>query len=217
MLCATECGQVQPKLTHNSISQAITVNKLNKIYFQRLIQSRQRPSNQMFATKTDLEEYVDASNASVYHLLLKIVGVQNMDVDHAISHMAKAQGICNLLRALAVVRARGLGALPPIPQAVLSAHGCSYEQILRQRPDDIAAQDCIFDVASLASVHLEKARKLNDKVPDEAKALFLPGVAIGRFLDRLQRVDFRLTDPSLRRRDAMLPFLLYWSRFRGAF
>lgn len=171
----------------------------------------------MFVTKAELEQYVETSTSSVYYLLLKILGVENMNADHAISHMAKAQGICNMLRTLGVTSRIGLGALPAIPQDVLLAQGCSYERIIRQRPDDVAVQNCIFDVASMASIHLEKSRNLADKVPNHAKPLFLPAVAIGRFLERLRLADFRLNDPSVTKRDSLLPVIIYWKRFRKTY
>lgn len=171
----------------------------------------------MFTTKAELEQYAEASTSSVYYLLLKIIGVENMNADHAISHMAKAQGICNMLRTLGVVHRSGLGVLPPIPQDVLLAQGCSYERVLRQKDDDVAVQNCIFDVASMANIHLEKSRKLSDKVPPHAKPLFLPAVAIGRFLERLRRANFRLSDPSVTKRDSLLPLFLYWKRFRKTY
>lgn len=197
--------------------QAVTEYKLNKQYLQRLIQSRQRPSNTMFTTQAELEQYVELSTSSVYYLLLKILRIEDMNADHAISHMAKAQGICNMLRTLAVAHQSGLGALPAIPQDVLLTHGCSYERILRQRADDVAVQNCIFDVAGMANIHLEKSRNLSDKVPANAKQLFLPAVAIGRFLERLRRANFRLNEPSVTKRDSQLPLVIYWKRFRKTY
>lgn len=190
---------------------------MSKLYLLRLIQSRERASNTMFVTKQELEQYVESSTSSVYYLLLKIVGVENMNADHAISHMAKAQGICNMLRTVGVAYQSGLGALPAIPQDVLLAQGCSYERILRHRADDVAVQNCIFDVASIANIHLEKSRNLSDKVPAKAKPIFLPAVAIGRFLERLRRANFQLNDPSVMKRDSFLPLVIYWKRFRKTY
>lgn len=167
----------------------------------------------MFSTKSELEQYVETSTSSVYYLLLKILGVENMNADHAISHVAKAQGICNMLRTLTSPNAAAR-ALPPIPQDVLLEHGCSHERIIRQRDDDVAVQNCVFDIASLASIHLEKSRKLADKVPSEAKVLFLPAIATGRFLERLRLANFNLRDQSLRKSDSLLPVSLYWHKLR---
>lgn len=170
----------------------------------------------MFSTKSELENYVETSTSSVYYLLLKILGIENMNADHAISHMAKAQGICNLLRTLSTPEAAER-ALPPIPQDVLLAHGCSHEQIIRQRLDDVAVQNCIYDIASLANIHLEKSRKLSHNVPAEAKILFLPAIAIERYLERLRLANFNLRDVNVRRRDSLLPIYLYWNKIRKTY
>lgn len=170
----------------------------------------------MFQTKTELENYVETSNSSLYYLLLKIFNVEDMNVDHAISHLAKAQGICNLLRSLSSANSIAR-ALPPIPQDVLLSHGCSHERVIRHRDDDVGVQNCIFEVAGLANIHLEKSRKLADKVPSHVKVLFLPAIATSRYLERLRRVDFKLNDPKLRRRDTVLPVFYLWNKIRKTY
>lgn len=197
--------------------QVVSQYKLPKLYFQRLIQARQRPSNMMFVTVEELEQYTEISTSSIYYLLLKIAGVQNLNADHAASHLGKAQGISNYLRTLGAVTARqsrGLSALPPVPQEILLKHGCSYERVLRQRPDDVGVQNCIFDVASVAKIHLEKARNLSNKVPPSAKNVFLPALAVDRFLTRLQLVNFNLYSDRLSKRDGLLAVVYYWNNFR---
>lgn len=176
----------------------------------------------MFATKQELEQYVETSTASAYYLLLKIVGLEDLNADHAASHLGKAQGICNMLRALPIINSKSntgsnRGALPAIPQEILLAHGCSYERILRQRANDEIVQNCVFDVASLANIHLEKSRKLSDKIPKQANAIFLPAIAIGRYLERLRCVNFQLNDSKLMKRDALLPCVYYWKNIRNTF
>lgn len=170
----------------------------------------------MFSTVEELEQYSELSTSSIYYLLLKIVGVDDLNVDHAASHLGKAQGISNCLRALgAVTVSRGLSALPPIPQEILLKHGCSYERILRQRPEDVGVQNCVFDVASVAKIHLEKARNLNAKVPAKAKHIFLPALAVDRFLNRLQVTNFQLYSDRLAKRDrGLLPLTYFWNYLR---
>lgn len=127
--------------------------QLPKLYFQRLITARQRSANTMFSTVEEFEQHMEISTSSIYYLLLKIAGVVDLNVDHVASHLGKAQGIANSLRALGAVRqSRGLSVLPPIPQEILLKHGCSYEKVLRQQPDDLAVQNCVYDVASTAKV-----------------------------------------------------------------
>lgn len=194
--------------------------KLPKLYFQRLIQARQRSSNMMFNTVEELEQFTEISTSSIYYLLLKIAGVEDLNVDHAASHLGKAQGISNCLRTLGAVthrQSRGLNALPPIPQEILLKHGCSYEKVLRQRPEDIGVQNCIFDIASVAKIHLEKARSLNSKVPSTAKRILLPSIAVERFLTRLQLANFYLYGDRLSKRDGLLALAYFWNNLRNRY
>lgn len=171
----------------------------------------------MFMTMEELEQYTEKSTSSTYYLLLKIVGVDDLNVDHAASHLGKAQGIANSLRTLGAVtvrQSRGLNVMPPIPQEILLAHGCSYEKILRQRPDDAAVQNCIFDVASTAKTHLDKARSLSSKVPPSARSVLLPALAVDRFLTRLQLANFYLYSDRIAKRDGLLALVYFWNNIR---
>ncbi|XP_031633999.1 NADH dehydrogenase (ubiquinone) complex I, assembly factor 6 homolog [Contarinia nasturtii] len=202
------------------VNNAVGEYKLPKLYFQRLITARQRSANMMFSTVEELEQHTEISTSSIYYLLLKIAGVEDLNVDHAASHLGKAQGIANSLRALgaATVRqSRGLSVLPPIPQEILLKHGCSYEKVLRQRPEDIAVQNCVFDVAGTAKVHLDKARSLSSKIPSVAKNIFLPAVAVDRFLTRLQLANFQLYSDRLAKRDGLLALVYFWNNLRRRF
>jgi NADH dehydrogenase [ubiquinone] 1 alpha subcomplex assembly factor 6 len=73
----------------------------------------------------------------------------------------------------------------------------------------------VFDVATLAHQHYEKALALKVKIPKEARISFLPAVSTQRFLERLRRVNFSLTDKRLGKRDHLLPFALYWKKLVG--
>lgn len=123
------------------------------MYFSRLIKSRERPSNRGFITAKELEQYAEESVSSIYYLLTKILKCESMDVDHAISHLGKAHGIVNMLRAQCRLdRSKGVC----IPQETMLKHGVNQERILRNKVDDKGVQDCVFEVASLANSHLEK-------------------------------------------------------------
>ena len=71
------------------LASAIHANNLSKLYFSRLIKSRERPANTGFVTTKDLEKYAEDSVSSVYYLLANINNVRNVDVDHAVSHLGK--------------------------------------------------------------------------------------------------------------------------------
>lgn len=119
----------------------------------RLIKSRERPANLEFLTTKELEQYAEETVSSIYYLLLKLYKIQNLDVDHAVSHLGKSQGIVNMLRSIIYLqRTRSIG----VPQEILIKYGVSQERIFRNKADDKGVKDCIFDIAGIANTHLLK-------------------------------------------------------------
>ncbi|XP_055524267.1 NADH dehydrogenase (ubiquinone) complex I, assembly factor 6 homolog [Wyeomyia smithii] len=212
-LYKTDSKSVPDQPVVREIKKAIDDHKLTKRYFQRIISSRLN-ANLRFLTVKQLEDYVEDSVSTVLYLLLEIHGIKNVHADHLASHLGKAQGITNLLRSIPRQERRHV---VPIPQDILMQHGVSQERILRNRKDDKGVEEVVFHMAGTAHQHLEKARNLLPSVPKQAKSVFLPGVVIGRFLERLRQVNFHLADTSLHRSDTLLPISLYWNNFRGKF
>lgn len=62
-----------------------------------------------------------------------------------------------------------------------------------------------------------QARNLSKHVSRDVLPVFLPAVAVDRYLDRLRRAQFRLSDKSLQQRDNFLPIAYYWHKFRGKY
>ncbi|KAL5277134.1 NDUFAF6 family protein [Megaselia abdita] len=193
------------------LKTTITKTKLTKSFLKRLVTSRDRPKNQGFLTTKQMEDYSEQTVSSLYYLLLEVWGVKDLNVDHAISHLGKAQGLTNLLRAIPY---RGRSEALNIPQEVLMKQGVSQERIIRDKVGDKAVEECIFEIASVAHQHLEKSRNLSDKVPKEVKQLFLASYAIERYLERLRQVNFRLSDQKVLQRDQMLPAVFLWNKIR---
>lgn len=135
------------------LNDAIHKYNLPKLYFSRLIKVRERPANISFVTIKELEQYAEESVSSIYYLLAKIVGIENVDMDHAVSHLGKAQGIVNMLRAQ---RYQDRGKALCIPQEIMIKHGVNQERIIRDKVGDKGVQDCTFEIASVAFSHLEK-------------------------------------------------------------
>lgn len=134
-------------------------NRPQRLYFSRLIKARERPAQQGFLTIKSLEAYAEESTSCNLYLLASIAGVKNMDVDHALSHLGKAHGIVNMLRAQGLQRSRR-SAQCVFPQETLMKHGISQERALRDAPDDAGVRECTFEVASVAHSHLENVISL---------------------------------------------------------
>uniref|UniRef100_A0A182N0H7 NADH dehydrogenase (Ubiquinone) complex I, assembly factor 6 n=1 Tax=Anopheles dirus TaxID=7168 RepID=A0A182N0H7_9DIPT len=195
------------------LARATGEHKLSKMYFQRLVSARANASLH-FLTVQQLEDYAEQTVSSVLYLLLELHGVRNVHCDHAASHLGKAQGIVNLLRSVPHQSARRTGAVP-IPQQVLMEHGVNQERMVRNRRDDKGVEEVTYALASVAFRHLEKAKGLLATVPRPVRPVFLPVVAVGRYLDRLRLANFHLTDPGVMRTDSLLPLVLYWRKLRG--
>lgn len=135
--------------------QTIDSFQLNKVYLKRLVNARDRAPNEPFVTIKDLETYAEQTYSSLLYLLVQLTGVKDMNVDHAASHLGKAQGIVTLLRSVPYTkRSQALN----IPQEVLIKNGVSQERVLRAKANDKGVEDCIFEVATAAHQHLEMVR-----------------------------------------------------------
>lgn len=137
----------------NEIKKLVDTKKMTKQFFKRLIACRNRPRNQGFLTIKELEQYTEYSVSNIYYLTLEANDIKNVHVDHACSHLGKAQGIVNMLRSIPYIYR---GQSVPIPQEILMKHGVSQERILRQKADDKGVEEVVFEVATLAHQHLEK-------------------------------------------------------------
>ncbi|XP_059613501.1 NADH dehydrogenase (ubiquinone) complex I, assembly factor 6 homolog [Phlebotomus argentipes] len=188
--------------------------KLSKMYFQRLVKSRRRLGNVSFLTVKEMEDYAEQTNSSIYYLILEAAGVKNLHADHAASHLGKAQGISNIIRSLPHQRRN---AIIPIPQETLLKHGVSQERIYRDQESDKGVENCVFEIATVAHQHLEKARSMKDQIPRDCLPILLPGIAIDRYLERLRRAHFHPSVEMLRKRDNLLPISLKWNRMRSKF
>lgn len=91
----------------------------------------------------------------------------------------------------------------------MTKHKVSQEEVIRGKETQ-KLSDCVFEIAGRAYQHLQKARSLANKVPVEARIALLPAVPVSIYLDKLQRVDYNVLDPSLQRRSwKMLPNVYY--------
>ena len=77
-----------------------------------------------FASLEALENYCESTVSSVNYLLLETVGVRDVRVDHAASHLGKAQGIVTAIRAVPF-HAQKRRVLLPLD--ILIKHGASAE------------------------------------------------------------------------------------------
>ncbi|CAK1550028.1 unnamed protein product [Leptosia nina] len=181
--------------------------KLPQMYLERLITSRRNMlKTKFFRTLEDIESHSENSVSSIYYLLLCIASVTDVHADHAASHLGKAQGITNILRSIHVSNHHKMVSLP---MDVLMKNKVSQESILRGI-DCENMRNVVFEVASRANSHLQKARSI--KIPKIANQIFLPAIPVERYLTKLQTNHFNIFELSLQQRNPTLPFNLYFKR-----
>ncbi|KAJ2953724.1 hypothetical protein O0L34_g1347 [Tuta absoluta] len=181
---------------------------LPKRYLERLITSRRfLLKTKYFNTLEDIEKYAEDSVSPIYYLLLSIGNIKDVHADHAASHLGKAQGLANILRSVHVSNQHKMVSLP---MDILMRNKVSQEMVLRGI-DSADMQNVIFEVASRANSHLEKARKI--EVPKLANQIFLPAIAVDTYLKHLQKANFNAFDKRLQQASPVLPFRYYFKRF----
>lgn len=99
-----------------------------------------------------MESYTENSVSPVYYLLLEAGGIRNVKVDHAASHLGKAQGITNLIRSiLHNAERRNI----VIPQDIMTRNNLSTESLFRGKSKKELG-NAVFDISSRAKLHLDK-------------------------------------------------------------
>ncbi|XP_003241409.1 NADH dehydrogenase (ubiquinone) complex I, assembly factor 6 isoform X2 [Acyrthosiphon pisum] len=191
---------------------ATKTQKLSIIYLKRLISSRENYMlNSSLKTIEDLETYAENSVSPVYYLFLEAMGIKDMKVDHAVSHLGKCQGIINIIRGIPYNTKSGRIS---IPQDILLKYKVSYENIIRNSSEQ-NVRDAIYELASRANSHLMKAKSLEKEGNKRIKSVCLPFVPLHLYLEKLRLADFNVFDKKLQERNNLLPMKLLWRKMVG--
>lgn len=137
--------------------QATKRHKLSKFHFKKLLTSRLNQLNvSTFKDLNDMETYADKTCTPVLMLLLEALDIRNVECDHVASHVGKAQGLTNLIRALPFNLKEKIVLLP---RTELLKHNTSEESLIRNTIDPDTLSQIIFEVATKANNHLRLVRK----------------------------------------------------------
>lgn len=192
--------------------------KTSKSWLKRSVEARikearreQSDESSPPTTLEELERYAEDTASTILYSTLQAGGINSTAADHAASHIGKANGLLLLLRSLPYHARRNRLSLY-VPADVAEKHG-GQEGII---------PEVVFDMASVANRHLQKARELTGTVPVEARPVLLPAVPAQFMLDSLRRVGFDVFDPRLTRGLLGAPPLLFqlqlkWYSWRGKY
>ncbi|KIY48633.1 hypothetical protein FISHEDRAFT_42934 [Fistulina hepatica ATCC 64428] len=169
-------------------------------------------------TVDSLTQHAEATASSMHYLLLSALGLSSSEaLSHAASHLGVAQTIAILLRALPFHAKHGRMV---IPAEITAKHRVQQEDVFRNGPRARGIDDAVFEFATVANEHLLTARSMFEggKVsPAVASPVFLAGVPVARYLERLEKANFDAFDPKLQVKDWILPWRVWSGYYRRSF
>ncbi|XP_062028271.1 uncharacterized protein LOC133744143 [Rosa rugosa] len=214
--------------TAQALLSVVHENKISKAWLKRSVEARINDARKEIGDAPekieDLEKYAEDTMSTNLYMTLQAGGIRSTAADHAASHIGKASGLLLLIKSLPyhANRNRHFSYIPTEVAAkhgLLVKHGGQAEILLDSRE---GLSEAVFEMASVANVHLQKARDLAGTVPAEAHPVLLPAVPAQVLLDSLRRVNFDVFDPRLARGILGTPPLLYqlklkWHSWRGKY
>lgn len=214
--------------TARALASVISDQKINKTWLKRSVEARindaQRDVTDIYQTIEELEKYSEDTSSTLLYTTLQAGGITSTTADHAASHIGKASGILLLIKSLPYHANRN-HSFSYIPLKVAEKHGLLVKNGDRfeiRTDSRERLNDAVFDMASMANAHLQKARVLTESVPKEARSILLPAVPSQVVLDSLSRVGFDVFDSRLNRGILGVPPLLFqlklkWHSWRGVY
>ncbi|CAL9164204.1 unnamed protein product [Musa hybrid cultivar] len=186
--------------TAQALSSVISEHKISKHWLKRSVDARINDASKeggvLPETIADLEQYAEDTTSTMLYMTLQAGGICSTSADHAASHIGKASGLLLLLKSLPYHASRQ-GRISYIPADVASRHGLlitAHGRSEIKMESGEALSDAVFEVASVASLHLQKARELAPAVPTEALPVLLPAVPAQVLLDTLRQRNFNVFD-----------------------
>ncbi|GAA0175311.1 hypothetical protein LIER_28503 [Lithospermum erythrorhizon] len=220
------------KLIEHPVAQALTSvlpeHKMSKSWLKRSVEARindaKRDVTEVPETIEELESYAEETASTILYTTLQAGGIRSTTADHAASHIGKASGILLLLKALPYHASRNRHP-SYIPTKVADKSGLLVKAGGRSEIHIDSRENlcnAVFEMASVANAHLQKARNLAASVPSEANPVLLPAVPAQVILDSLNRVQFDVFDSRLSKGVLGIPPLwfqlkLKWHSWRGIY
>lgn len=221
----------QKKIEHPvalALSSVILEQKISKSWLKRSVEARINDANREISLPQSMEEiekYAEDTMSTLLYMTLQAGGIHSSAADHVASHIGKASGLLLLLKSLPYHASR-VSRVSYIPEDIASKHGLLIKEggynVVKIDPNEEGLSSAVFDIASVANNHLQKARNLAKTVPAEAFPVFLPAVPVQIFLDALQKSQFNVFDPRLGRgvlgvSPLWFQLKLKWHAWRGSY
>ncbi len=183
---------------------------LTRAHFDRLVDARERDlADEPPPTLAALENYGEATSASLMLLALEILGVQGGAAVTAAREVGVAYALTGLLRAM---RFHARAHRSYIPADVASAAGCDPGDYAALRPT-AGISRAAATIGAAAAERLAAVRGM--RLPRGALPALLPAVAAGRALRQLRRAGNDPFDPRIAAPDGLLSWRYAMAMLRG--
>jgi NADH dehydrogenase [ubiquinone] 1 alpha subcomplex assembly factor 6 len=189
---------------------ALRGHDVTRSFFTQLFTAYQQ--SPVLYTTHDVNQYMLGRVAPFYYLHLELLSLRNAKLDHAIGHVAVADGTCQLIQNISTVTRTGQCHLPHL---LMNKHGCTQEDLYRKGPHAHGIQDVVLQVATIARDHLRAAR--DHSIPNAALPAFISSVVMDSFLGQLEQVDFDAFHPSIQHHKWTLAYRMWSAYQQGRF
>ncbi|KAJ3300142.1 NADH dehydrogenase (ubiquinone) complex I, assembly factor 6 [Borealophlyctis nickersoniae] len=189
-----------------ALAYTLETSPLSQSWFRRLLTEREsNMADPHYATTRDLELYGENTASSILYLLLETLGVRDHQADHAAGHLGKAIGIVTMLRGTPFhIQERRFY----LPSEVMAKYSVSTEEVFRNGPNE-QLEEAVFEVATAANDQLITSRSFAKDTPERAVPALLASIPCEIYLQALEKANFNVFDPSLRKRNWRLPLSLW--------
>jgi len=204
----------------HALADVAKKRNLSLHWFLRSLDARQRDfGGEQPETMEDLENYAEQGHASILYLLLESLDVRHEKAEFAASHVGVCSGITTLLRGFPYHAAQKQLYLP---RAIMMKHSLKVATVFAGPSSDEeskALENCIYDVASQAFGHLDRARSLQKEgLPPTAIYALFPAVRSSLFLETLRTANFNPSTSHLYDQNHLAYQLqLVWSKMTKRF
>lgn len=207
-------GDLRSHAVVQSLGAVIERSHLSRRYFNRLFDARERDlENSPPKTMAALEDYAEATSATLGWLALEILGASTEVTRTAVGHVGTAWALVGLLRALSRHLPKNRVYLP---SDLMLRHGFDLCTLAAQ-PSQRQLADAVAEIADVARGHLAAAGALRPDVEAAALSALLPAAIARGYLRRLARAGHDPFSANHSRPAALLPLALAVNSFLGRY
>jgi NADH dehydrogenase [ubiquinone] 1 alpha subcomplex assembly factor 6 len=218
-----------------ALERACREARLGRQWLERCLNAKEAEMlEKEWTNLSDMEEYAEAAFSSLIYSTIECLGVpETHEINTAASHLGIAQGITTLIRAVpyAVETENRI----PLAKWILAKNNCIDDDMFFNSLNDhnnfsMEGKNAIFEFASVAHNHLRSAKEMLTAKQSSDDALvgplvdprvypaFLPAMLVQEYLNNLEKADFNVFDPNLRKREkrGWHTLKLLWKVYRNS-